>query len=463
MSPRSSAIPHKANSGGTASSIPLPGSAIPARRCPPDKVRPVAGSSRSSSPALSMIPRGPTQQVASPYQTEKAVVTSNGQIQKNSMLDKLKLFKNTEKPVQSNGKRTSSSSGVSSARSERSDSSISLEPNVDLKPIRNTSRLKQARPGKPAQQKNSPNATKKEVLSNKSNKTAVEVEKHAHKVANLTTTKLVEPKVKVTVSKEPSPIMKSHIPPPAVAGTGIPKPTAAIKGTTKISRDVSTTSFKPPSSTGISRESSQVSLKQHKPAIAMVSPIKNESNMSESTNSSSTTGPSSDSSMICKASSESSSEYQSSSPSKKLQDLSEEPQRSPQSPKEADKEEQHCDKEKEDNISKESDRREENLGHIKEEEREDSPGISVEPMRPLLRGYCSTLTLPSRQRHYHHKVPPDCASDYCEVSLANGYLSDGEILRNTAMMDIGDGYMSEGGSVLYTRRLQTMPAHLSNG
>ncbi|VEN54332.1 unnamed protein product [Callosobruchus maculatus] len=285
---RSSAIPHKANSGGTASSIPLPGSAIPARRCPPDKVRPVAGSSRSSSPALSMIPRGPTQQ-------------SNGQIQKNSMLDKLKLFKNTEKPVQSNGKRTSSSSGVSSARSERSDSSISLEPNVDLKPIRNTSRLKQTRPGKPAQQKNSPNATKKEVLSNKSNKTAVEVEKHAHKVANLPTTKLAEPKVKVTVSKEPSPIMKSHIPPPAVAGTGIPKPTAAIKGTTKISREVSTTSFKPPPSTGISRESSQVSLKQHKPAIAMVSPIKNESNMSESTNSSSTTGPSSDSSMICKS------------------------------------------------------------------------------------------------------------------------------------------------------------------
>ncbi|VEN52971.1 unnamed protein product [Callosobruchus maculatus] len=257
--------------------------------------------------------------------------------------------------------------------------------------------------------------------------------------------------------------MKSHIPPPAVAGTGIPKPTAAIKGTTKISREVSTTSFKPPPSTGISRESSQVSLKQHKPAIAMVSPIKNESNMSESTNSSSTTGPSSDSSMICKASSESSSEYQSSSPSKKLLDLNEEPQ----SPKEVEKEEQHCDKEKEDNISKESDRREENLGHIKEEEREDSPGmnmcISIEPMRPLLRGYCSTLTLPSRQRHYHHKIPPDCASDYCEVSIANGYLSDGEILRNTAMMDIGDGYMSEGGSVLYTRRLQTMPAHLTNG
>ncbi|CAH1981002.1 unnamed protein product [Acanthoscelides obtectus] len=458
---KSSAIPHKTGAGGTASSIPLPGSAIPARRCPPDKVRPVAGSSRSSSPALSMIPRGPTQQVGSPYQTEKA--TSNGQIQKNSMLDKLKLFKNTEKPVQTNGKRTSSSSGVSSARSERSDSSISLEPNVDLKPIRNTSRLKQTRPGKPAQTKNSPNATKKEVLTSKCNKTAVEVEKHAHKVANLTTTKLVEPKVKVTVNKEPSPVMKSHIPPPTAAGTGIPKPTAAIKGTSKIASDISTSSFKPPPSTGISRESSQVSLKQHKPAIAMVSPIKNESNMSESTNSSSTTGPSSDSSMICKASSESSSEHQSSSPSKKLWEVCEEAQQTPQSQKGAEKDDQHCDKGKEENISKESESKEDSLGHIKEEEREDSPGISIEPMRPLLRGYCSTLTLPSRQRHYHHKVPPDSVSDYCDISIANGYLSDGEILRNTALMDIGDGYLSEGGSVLYARRLQTMPAHLSNG
>lgn len=84
---RSSAIPHK---GGTTSSIPLPGSALPARRCPPDKVRPVAGSSRATSPALSMIPRGPpTSQIASPYQTaQKGTAVQNG-----SMLDKLKLFK----------------------------------------------------------------------------------------------------------------------------------------------------------------------------------------------------------------------------------------------------------------------------------------------------------------------------------------------------------------------------------
>lgn len=108
--------------------IPLPGSALPARRCPPDKVRPVAGSSRASSPGgLSMIPRAPPTTTASPtipspYQTN----TKNS----SSMLDKLKLFKSNGQPDSrhqsvpvstpgSGGKRTSSSSGVSSARSER--------------------------------------------------------------------------------------------------------------------------------------------------------------------------------------------------------------------------------------------------------------------------------------------------------------------------------------------------------
>lgn len=436
-----------------------------------------------------MIPRG-SAQVASPYQ-------SNGQTQKNSMLDKLKLFKNNEKPVPvSNGKRTSSSSGVSSARSERSDSSASLEPSVEIKPVRNSSRLKQTRPNKPNQSKNSPNATKKEISSNKPTKIAVEVEKHAYKVANLPATKLSEPKIKVTINKDGSTKVQSQIPSiPTLQsgpGTSIPKPTAAIKGTSKITRDTSMNSFKAPHSAGVSRESSQVSLKQHKPAIAMVSPIKNEkdvTHLSESSNSASTGqhSNSSESSVIYKPSSESGSEHQNIIPNRKeplnyITDVTElsPPPPAPQTPKESPKKQSasnmNCEKEsknityqnniniKENKVSSIKEigpNKNSHIANLSTEEKEDN-SLSIEPMKPLIRGYCSTLTLPSRQRHYQ-RIQPDGGSDYCEISLANGYLSDGEILRNPVAMDIGDGYMSEGGSVLYSRRMQTMPAHIPNG
>lgn len=414
------------------------------------------------------------------------------------MLDKLKLFKNNEKPVPvSNGKRTSSSSGVSSARSERSDSSASIEPNVEIKPVRNTSRLKQTRPNKPNQSKNSPNSAKKEIITNKPNKIAVEVEKHAHKVANLPATKLSEPKIIVTINKDGSTKVQSQIPSiPTLQsgpGTGIPKPTAAIKGTSKITRDTSTNSFKVPNSAGVSRESSQISLKQHKPAVAMVSPIKNEKDLtqlSESSNSASTGqhSNSSESSVIYKPSSESGSEHHNIIPNRKeslnyITDVTElsPPPPAPQTPKESPKKQERMtavngEKEninityqnnintKENKVSSVKEIGQGKLTHIgnsNTEEKEDN-SLSIEPMKPLIRGYCSTLTLPSRQRHYQ-RIQPDGGSDYCEISLANGYLSDGEILRNPVIMDIGDGYMSEGGSVLYNRRMQTMPAHISNG
>lgn len=414
------------------------------------------------------------------------------------MLDKLKLFKNNEKPVPvSNGKRTSSSSGVSSARSERSDSSASIEPNVEIKPVRNTSRLKQTRPNKPNQSKNSPNATKKEVSASKPNKIAVEVEKHAHKVANLPATKLNEPKIKVTIIKDGTTKVQSHIPSiPTLQsgpGTGIPKPTAAIKGTSKISRDISTGSFKAPTSAGVSREGSQVSLKQHKPAIAMVSPIKNEKDgnqLSESSNSASTGqhSNSSESSVIYKPSSESGSEHHNIIPNRKetvnyITDVTElsPPPPAPQTPKESPKKQEavpNLNPEKDtknvtyqNNINTKENKvlatkengpsRSTHIGNMINDEKDDN-SLCIEPMKPLIRGYCSTLTLPSRQRHYQ-RIQPDGGSDYCEISLANGYLSDGEILRNPVTMDIGDGYLSEGGSALYARRMQTMPAHIPNG
>ncbi|KYB25122.1 hypothetical protein TcasGA2_TC031339 [Tribolium castaneum] len=436
---RSSAIPHK---GG--SSIPLPGSALPSRRCPPDKVRPVAGSSRASSPALSMIPRGPPAQISSPYQTPP-------QKNSNSMLDKLKLFKSNDRPAPTtNGKRTSSSSGVSSARSERSDSSASLEPSADVKPVKNAARLKQTRPTKTTPTKNSPNALKKDVLK----KTATEVEKHAQKVANLASSKLVEPKIKAKTEIK-SGQGQNHLPTQNQHGTGIPKPTAAIKGTTKIVRDDK--SF-PTLKTPISRENSQASITHTKPAVALVSPMKNEKEpqLSESSHSASTGhhSNSSESSVIYKPSSESSSEHHNIIPNRKdpiayISEATED---------QTDKEKLlNCENQEPKNFFNEK------LNFMREgSQGDDETALSIEPMRPLLRGYCSTLTLPPRQRHYQ-RVQQDPSSDYCEISLANGYLSDGEMLRNAPSRDNSDGYMSEGGSVLYARRLQTMPAHIPNG
>ncbi|XP_022909425.1 protein sickie isoform X3 [Onthophagus taurus] len=418
---RSTSIPHK---GG--SSIPLPGSALPSRKCPPDKVRPVASSSRASSPALSMIPRGPPAPNNSPYQQPK------NQQQQHSLLKLFKSPTNERTTPTSNGKRTSSSSGVSSARSEKSDSSTSIEPNIDLKTNRNNPKVKQQRGVKPGVNlKNSPNANKKEMVNGgiKVIKTSQEVERHANKVASLNS-KLAEPKTRLNQSKDKNGSTSPN--------TGIPKPTAAIKGTSK------------PKTPMVSRESSQASISR--PTVAMVSPIKMEHPI----------------------------------------------ENGDKFPKEIDNIKEEFDefeKKKDDKIEKDDifedinypsyqenisskispphltyhkDRKDHkpiNIININSSllgSHEEEPStLNVEPMRPLFREYCSTLTLPSRPRHYP-RVQPDGSADYCEISLANGYLSDGEILRNPINRDVCDGYMSEGGSALYVRRLQTIPQNTSH-
>ena len=77
-------------------------------------------------------------------------------------------------------------------------------------------------------------------------------------------------------------------------------------------------------------------------------------------------------------------------------------------------------------------------GVIYEEEKQ----MTVMPMRPLLRGYNSHLTLPTRgnQRNQH------IAYDYND-DMAQGYCSDGDALRKVPVRysDIENGYMSEGG------------------
>ncbi|XP_076233325.1 uncharacterized protein LOC143178494 [Calliopsis andreniformis] len=206
--------------GGGTTSIPLPATVAATRRCPPDKVRPAptpthqsqlglkhgnggigsASSSRSTSPSqqqspqsgLSFIPqprnqnstnRQPTATTPSPRAS--TVGKSSGartgqpspyattgpptQQNKNSVLDKFKLFNNKEKNQDrgkaSSGvsKRTSSSSGFSSARSEHSDSSTSLydQSKIQVESPKSRALKSKLQSAKPAKQA-SPKTVRKE-------------------------------------------------------------------------------------------------------------------------------------------------------------------------------------------------------------------------------------------------------------------------------------------------------------
>lgn len=227
----------------------------------------------------------------------------------------------------------------------------------------------------------------------------------------------------------------------------------------------------------------------------MISPMKNEREqpLSESSHSTSTTGPnsSSNSSIIYKPSSDSSSEnsnqvYIKKEPSKIISETQQN-RTTQQQPTPQQKQEQQVQQNqqknqvplspttKQPNMSnqmspKEPEKVHNNLSSqvlmngisSKDSVPEEDNSVSIVPMRPLFRGYCSTLTLPSRHRPTYQMMQPEGMGDYCEIGLANGYMSDGEVLRNSPR-EITDGYMSEGGSVLYARRLQTMPAHIPNG
>lgn len=82
-------------------------------------------------------------------------------------------------------------------------------------------------------------------------------------------------------------------------------------------------------------------------------------------------------------------------------------------------------------------------GVIYEEEKQ----MTVVPMRPLLRGYNSHLTLPTRGGNRNQHIAYDYNDD-----MAPGYCSDGDALRKTPVRysDIENGYMSEGGGISTT-------------
>ncbi|XP_055847329.1 protein sickie isoform X8 [Episyrphus balteatus] len=87
------------------------------------------------------------------------------------------------------------------------------------------------------------------------------------------------------------------------------------------------------------------------------------------------------------------------------------------------------------------------VGTIYEEEKP----VSVMPMRPLLRGYNTHhVTLPTRGARGHHFV-----ADFCESDIGQGYCSDGDALRTrvggppSRFADIDNGYLSEGGGGIH--------------
>lgn len=555
-------------------------------------------------------------------QHQQTPSSHNGTPTKHSMLDKLKLFNkdkisNEKQSSKSTAvsKRTSSSSGFSSAKSERSDSSLSLNessntPNshikstnlVGPKSIRQQSdTLSKDKSGKnvkpklvsskspketstgfnknssktsnsdksrnspklPARDKESKLAAPKSISNTKLN----QIDDHSRN-SNSKMVKLSGSQMRLSEKRSDStPDVKHHqnhenaSPPSKSHGnqnqaasaqnfgqqnhTGIPKPTAAVKGTFKISKDdrhvinKSTNSQLSPiqsnsslnstnnvSALPFGREQSNLSkdITQKQTLAVSPMPVVNTgihthiSQMSESSHSNSThstTGQhsnSSDSSVIYRPSSESGSEISktathSGNANKRIDmnttyinevineaEISEKEaaQRRPLDKSVPKPTFDHNRTLTELNKRMENDSRSSTPSHCRDNSLGDdeNPLMNVMPMRPLLRGYNSHLTLPMRTSgltqknipgypHHANTVkanfgrenmglrdrinygPGFSNPDYCDLEIASGYMSDGDCLRriNINEMDCGrnndimDGYMSEGGASLYGRRL----------
>lgn len=170
------------------------------------------------------------------------------------MLGKLKLFgkDKTEIPKTQLSKRTSSSSGFSSARSERSDSSISLnnDSNIPSSQTTSTSSTKSISKKSETATKSSSKVlapTKNLTKGDKKDKSQLngnnQSENNGIDADNMPPTKMHKiPQAKLQVGRKPETTTtktgslqqpKSVIQSPSSVGTAIPKPMAAIKGTTK--------------------------------------------------------------------------------------------------------------------------------------------------------------------------------------------------------------------------------------
>lgn len=573
--------------------------------------------SRPNSSLLAPGSKIPSTITQSPQHSQN-ISSQNGTPTKQSMLDKLKLFNkdkvSSEKQSSKStavSKRTSSSSGFSSAKSERSDSSLSLnestnatsshikssnlvgpksvrqqndilskdkssnkhvksklvntkitkEPSTISKSSVKSSSNDKSRnsPKLPARDKDSRLAAPKSVSNTKLN----QIEDHPRSSKNKLEPKMVKlsgSQMKLTdqrmensadaktyentknqSNQVQSPSQSNGPPVPLQNQTGIPKPTAAVKGTSKISKDErhnilnkSTNSQLSPiqsnsslNSTNnvnvhpFSREQSNVSKEVSQKQTLAVSPmpvvnsgIQNQnSQMSESSHSNSThstTGQqsnSSDGSVIYRPSSESGSEISKGSnmTSNKRLDMNaayindvineaeiSEKEAAQKRPNDRSAPKPMFDPNKTLTEYERNDSRSSTPSHCRDNSlgEEENPLMNVLPMRPLLRGYNSHLTLPMRTSGLGQKNVPGYTHhantvkanfgrenmslrermnygagfsnpDYCDLEIASGYMSDGDCLRriNVSEIDCGrnndimDGYMSEGGASLYGRRM----------
>ncbi|KAJ2946495.1 hypothetical protein O0L34_g12544 [Tuta absoluta] len=326
--------------------------------------------------------------------------------------------------------------------------------------------------------------------------------------------------------------------------TGIPKPTAAVKGTFKISKDErhaihkSTNSQLSPiqsnsslnstnnvSALPFSREQSNLSKETSQKQTLAVSPMpmvngNQSSQMSESSHSNSTQGTTgqksnSSDSVIYRPSSESGSELSKCvNLGNKRMDMSANYLKDVISEAEISEKEAaqkrllesaglkpasdhnttltELNRRLDGNTNNNSNSRSSTPSHCRENSLGDdeNPLMNVLPMRPLLRGYNSHLTLPCRTSGLTQKNPPGyphhantvranfgrenaglrdrlnygpsfANPDYCDLDIASGYMSDGDCLRRININemdcerhnDMMDGYMSEGGASLYGRRI----------
>jgi hypothetical protein len=398
------------------------------------------------------------------------------------MLDKLKLF-NKEKSDRSAktpvSKRTSSSSGFSSARSERSDSSVSLNEGQDN--VFNGASTKSSSGYGSKKPESATNTSKivsskpKSILSSsKSGSKDAKAKKEAEiQIAQPTklqkpatspgsTTKLMKPASVVgrkletksesrtsLTSLNQSQSGKSLMQP---VGTGIPKPMAAIKGTTKQTTNSEHSSpEKHASDHGKQPAHNSNHINGGSLQQSNISSIMTDSLHSNSTHSVSTghQSNSSESSVIYRPSSESGSDmyhsakYPNPIPNRKLDN--------------------HHPPFLISNTTNLSPKREIGDGNLMINgngagkyntvpsklatdpviyEQDEKPN-AVQPMRPLLRGYNSHVTLPIRGSR------GNIMADYGDEMAQQGYCSDGDALRKLPARyseAVENGYMSEGGT-----------------
>lgn len=387
---------------------------------------------------------------------------------KHSMLDKLKLFnKDKDRSKSHTSKRTSSSSGFSSARS---DSSLSLNNDSNLQAPSKSKKTETVKSSKPSKLLGS----KKEsslpppVIKPSTSKSDKKEKSKSVEIDNISKLqKSMPPKYQQPAppAKQPPPVvrkveirtdMKANSAPPPLQPkaiiqpiTSIPKPMAAIKGTSKQVDFKKDENFDVIKSNG--NHNSNISLNSEKTQVVnplTMSPLHNQlqnvssQSMSDSIHSASTNNHShsnsSESSVIYRPSaSESGSEFYHSNvpmqhrnpiPNRKLDHFNDP---------------LLTNGHKFNTIPSKLNGGGQMATTIFEEQQQ--PRGAASPLRSIMRNYNNHVTLPTRGARGGQNL----VNGYYDEN-SQGYCSDGDALRKTPIRytDVENGYLSEGGGVI---------------